>query len=243
MHECIAKTDVGEQRDYNEDSVLAVAPSDDTALLAVADGMGGHKAGDVASQLAIDTLRKAFGPEGAFPTHSNREQRLNEAIAEANESIYTHEENDGGQFGMGTTVVAALIDNGQAIIGNVGDSRAYTIDDSKIKQETVDQSLVQELVEQDQITEEEATAHPQRNVLSQSLGTDETVDPDFYEVAVEDALLLCSDGLTEEVSDDKIQEIVIRAETLDNAGQALIDQAKKNGGSDNVSAILYKPAG
>ena len=236
--ETAGTTDVGQQRDHNEDSVLATALTDETAILAVADGMGGHSAGDVASQLAIDTLREdLIDGDDSLPPRSEWQDRLATAIGRANQVIYDEAASDRSKSGMGTTVVVALVQGTDVVIANVGDSRGYVLDDG-LTQVTVDQSLVQELVEQGQITAEEAKDHPQRNVISQSLGTDEDVDPDFYEVTVAGRLLLCSDGLTEEVADESIERIVSQAATVSDAAEQLVDRANENGGSDNISAVL-----
>jgi protein phosphatase len=138
---------------------------------------------------------------------------------------------------MGTTVVAALVDGRKATIANVGDSRCYHIDNS-IEQVTVDQSLVQELVSAGEITEAEAEDHPQRNVVSQALGTTEDIKPDFYTQTVDGTLLLCSDGLTEEVSDNVIARLVTEKTTLAETAEALIDRANQNGGSDNITVAM-----
>jgi protein phosphatase len=235
--EIVATTDVGRQRDHNEDSVVAVEVSDEVALLAVADGMGGHSAGDVASHLAIETVRAEIGDEyETLPARSEWQRVLDDAIGQANRRI--HERASDDRSGMGTTLVVALVGDDKTVIGNVGDSRAYRVGDTGLEQVTVDQSLVQELVEQGQITEDEAADHPQRNVVSQSLGTDESVDPDFYETAVGETLLFCSDGLNEEVADETIERIISNASSLSEAAENLIDRANENGGSDNVSVAL-----
>lgn len=235
--EIVATTDVGRQRNHNEDSVIAVEVSDEVALLAVADGMGGHSAGDVASHLAIETVREEIVDEyDTLPDRPKWRDVLDDAIRQANQRI--HERASDDRSGMGTTLVVALVGDGKTVIGNVGDSRAYRLGYTGIEQVTVDQSLVQELVEQGQITEDEAADHPQRNVISQSLGTDESVDPDFYEEAVGETLLLCSDGLNEEVADETIRRVILNASSLSEAAGNLIDQANENGGSDNVSVAL-----
>jgi protein phosphatase len=230
------QTDIGEKRDTNEDDVLT-ASFDGTDLLVVADGMGGHAAGDVASDIATTELKEGIGD--ALPAAREEYERiLEEAIKAANEEIHTLASDDPSLSGMGTTVVAALVDGGEATIANVGDSRAYHIDGG-IEQVTVDQSLVQELIERGEITESEAEGHPQRNVLSQALGSTDNVEPDFYQQTVSGALLLCSDGLTEEVSDGRIAETIAETSTLADAAETLIEQAKDNGGSDNITVALY----
>jgi protein phosphatase len=139
---------------------------------------------------------------------------------------------------MGTTAVVALCVDNEAIIGNVGDSRGYRICD-EITQVTVDHSLVQQLVDAGEISEEEAKDHPQRNVVSQSLGNRVDIEPDIFRITVDGTILLCSDGLTEEVSDERIKEIVNDAPTVEEAADVLIQTANKNGGHDNISVALY----
>jgi len=229
------QTDVGKKRSTNEDSVCAVS-FDSEHLLVVADGMGGHAAGDVASDTATTELSAAV--EAALANNeSDYKTILDEAITSANVEIHELADSAPERSGMGTTVVAALVGNDMAVIANVGDSRAYQIGDD-LEQITVDQSFVQELVEQGEITPEEAEDHPQQNVISQALGTTETVEPDFYTVSGNSTLLLCSDGLTAELTDEKISEIVAEASDIDSATTQLIEAANNNGGSDNITVVL-----
>lgn len=224
------RTDTGRQRSHNEDAVTAVK-IDGVGLIAVADGMGGHAAGDVASQRTLSTLK-----ERLRTTTSDWKVALASGITAANTAVRSHPD-AGGDRGMGTTLVAAVINKQEAIIANVGDSRAYHIGDN-IVQVTTDQSLVQQLVEAGHITEAEAETHPQRNVVSQAIGTNEDIDPDFYEHTVSGTLLLCSDGLSEEVSDEQIYRTVTNATSLSAAADNLIAQANNNGGSDNITVAL-----
>jgi protein phosphatase len=234
-----ATADVGRVREVNEDSVCHVS-FENTELLAVADGMGGHSAGDIASQTALTALTESI-TEAMESGETDRRSILATAIENANSAVRSAATEDPAKSNMGTTLVAALVRDGAAVIGNVGDSRAYRVSTDRIEQITVDQSLVQELIEQGSITEAEARTHPQRNVISQALGTEESVDPDFYRTSVEGGtLLLCSDGLTEEVTDEMIQEILTSGGSLKGVGSALIDRAKANGGSDNISVALYQ---
>ncbi|OVE82825.1 Stp1/IreP family PP2C-type Ser/Thr phosphatase [Natronolimnobius baerhuensis] len=230
----VTRTDVGRQREHNEDTLFGTQLTDNTKLLAVADGMGGHAAGDVASQLAIDTLEETLGGD-SIPPRTEWKDLLESAIVDANRAIH---DQCNERSRMGTTVVVALVRSGEVLLANVGDSRAYTLTESSIEQVTTDQSLVQELVDQGKLTSEEAAEHPQRNVISQALGTDETVEPDFYEVSGADTLLLCSDGLTEEVADETIHELIHEAPTLAKGADLLVERANENGGSDNVSVLL-----
>lgn len=232
-----AQTDVGKQKSTNEDAV-ETASFGSAHLLVVADGMGGHAAGDVASELATTTISEAVS-SAVEAGRSDYEDILAEAIASANDAILKEADEVAAQRSMGTTVVAAIIEDNEAVIANVGDSRAYSVSDT-LTQITVDQSFVQELIDQGEITPEEAKSHPQRNVVSQALGTDETVTPDFYTHHIERHLLLCSDGLTEDVAEDSILSVIAESEDIDTAADQLIQAAIDNGGSDNISVILTK---
>ena len=230
-----AQTDVGKTRDVNEDAVLATVV-DDVALLIVADGMGGHAAGDVASEMAVEQIEDEV-LDGLNSGHADYERLLGSAITAANRRICDAAAADTSLSGMGTTVVAALIDETSALVATVGDSRCYHIDD-ELTQVTTDQSLVQELVEAGEITQAEAREHPQRNVVSQALGTTEDVSPDFYRFTPTGVVLLCSDGLSEEVKPSALQQLVTAHSSLSATADALINRANENGGSDNISVVL-----
>lgn len=234
--ETVATTDVGRTRDHNEDSVV-VAPTSGGRLLAVADGMGGHNAGEVASATAL----KAFVDElGDVLADESPERALESAMVAAGEAVVAAAAADAAREGMGTTLVAALVDDETAAVVNVGDSRAYRVSDAAIEQVSVDHSVVQELVDAGEIDESEAAVHPQRNVISQALGVSDDVEPDTFSVdlASDESLLLCSDGLTEEVRDPALREIVAGADSLAGAADELVATANENGGSDNISVVL-----
>jgi len=231
--EPVAVTDVGRERPHNEDSVYH-GRVDGRTVLVVADGMGGHSAGDVASEAAVETFIDAL--EGSEMV--SEEAALVSAASAANQRLHEMAADNRSLEGMGTTLVAALLDDEEATIVNVGDSRAYHIGDGDAEQVTTDQSLVQKLVEQGAIEPEEAEDHPQKNVLSQALGTDKDIDPDIYDVSLEGPLVLCSDGLSDEVSGEKIGEIVASAESFETAAQQLINRANEVDGSDNISVVL-----
>lgn len=231
------RSDVGRQPELNEDEVLCEPLEDDQCLLAVADGMGGHQAGDVASRTAVIELRGVVTRE-CTAEELAAETVLGRAITRANEELQTLAADNPNLDGMGTTLVAAVMRDGEAIIANVGDSRAYLVGEA-IEQITEDQNLARELVEQGTLSEEEARQSPHRHVLSQALGTGESVEPEFYETTLESqTLLLCSDGLPEEVGDEKIRDIVTEADSLSTAADTLVQTARDNGGSDNVSVVL-----
>jgi serine/threonine protein phosphatase PrpC len=240
MTNVACETDVGVERDRNEDEVLCSeldAGDFSGHLLVVADGMGGHAGGEMASRIAA----KEF--EGSVRTELQDGKSVREAFEpsfeKANEKVREASEENPEYSGMGTTLVAAVVsEDGEVTVGNVGDSRAYIADDS-IEQITEDQSLVQELLEEGVISEEEAEDHPQKNVISQAIGTDEEVEPDFYDEDLEGrSLLLCSDGLSDEVSDKEILDVISSSDSIEDAADRLIDEAKSNGGKDNISVAL-----
>ena len=243
MTNVACETDVGVERNRNEDEVLCSeldAGDFEGHLLVVADGMGGHAGGEMASRVAA----KEF--EGSVRTELQDGKPVREAFEpsfeKANEEVRNVADENPEYSGMGTTLVAATVsEEGEVTVGNVGDSRAYFVDtdEDSIEQITEDQSLVQELLEEGVISEEEAEDHPQSNVVSQAIGTDEEVEPDFYEEELNDErLLLCSDGLSDEVSDEAILETVSSADSVEDATETLIEEAKENGGSDNISVAL-----
>ena len=227
-------TDIGLVRANNQDQLLVAAP-----LFAVADGMGGHAAGEVASALACEALGRAF--EAAGPPSA---AALGDAAHQANQVVYDRAGADPELHGMGTTLVAvALVEDGSGdclAVANVGDSRVYVLRDGELRQVTKDHSLVAELVAEGQIAPEEAERHPQRHVLSRALGVYPDVEVDLTVVAPRrhDRFLLCSDGLSREVSDDQIASVLRRLADPDEAARALIEQAKARGGADNITVVV-----
>src|SRR4051795_13517848 len=226
-------TDTGRRRRHNEDSYVCEPP-----LFAVADGMGGAQAGELASGLAASALRGDPEPPRGGP-------RDDELIQEANRRVYERQSQDASASGMGTTMTVALIEDGQVAIGHVGDSRAYLIRDAALEQLTEDHSLVAELVRSGKLSPEEAENHPQRSVITRALGTDPDVDVDVFSVDTQDGdvYMICSDGLTGMVDDDAIRELVERHRgDLDAAAQALVSAANKQGGEDNITVVLFEIA-
>jgi serine/threonine protein phosphatase PrpC len=236
--ETAVKTDTGRVRDVNEDSVY-VGTGEGWRLLAVADGMGGHAAGDVASEEALEAFWP-FVEQRLADGGRDVEGVLTSGVTTANDRLRKMIAEDSSLEGMGTTLVAAAVESDVATLVNIGDSRAYHVTADSIEQVTVDQSLVQQLVEQGEITPEEADSHPQRNVVSQVLGTEDSVEPDTYDLTVSGTLLLCSDGLPEEVSASTIHDIVMGASDLETAADELIETANANGGSDNLTVALLQ---
>jgi serine/threonine protein phosphatase PrpC len=227
-------TDPGRKRRRNEDSYVIDPP-----LFAVADGMGGAQAGEVASRLAAAAFREFHGADDLDP-----EERLVAIIQEANRRIFERASDDAQVSGMGTTITAALVASEGLVIGHVGDSRAYRLRDNQFEQLTDDHSLVADLVRSGRLTPEEADVHPQRSVITRALGTDPEVDVDTFTVGAEsgDLFLLCSDGLTTMVGDEDISKLLTAARDLEQAGKGLVKAANRAGGEDNVTVVLFRLA-
>jgi serine/threonine protein phosphatase PrpC len=227
----IAKTDTGRQRRENEDSAFAHAP-----VFVVADGMGGAQAGEVASRIAVEAFAQGL-PDGGTP-----EERLASRVVEANHRIHEVSITEREHAGMGTTLTAAYLDGSELAIAHVGDSRAYLFRDGELKRLTRDHSLVDELVRRGKLTEEQAAEHPQRSIITRALGPEPSVEVDTwtYPVKAGDVLLLCSDGLTSMVPEDRVQQILATHEDLEAAAQALIDEANAAGGRDNITVVLFR---
>jgi serine/threonine protein phosphatase PrpC len=226
-----AISDVGRQREGNEDSML-----EDPPLFVVADGMGGAQAGEVASGLAVETLAEMPPDDG------NVEEELTEAITEANRRIHEKAQNDRDLAGMGTTLTAAFVHDGQVTIGHVGDSRAYRYREGELAQLTDDHSLVAELERHGKLTAAEARVHPQRSMILRALGIGPEVEVDTYcfTGAAGDVFLLCSDGLSGLVHDQVVAEVLEGCDSLEQAGERLVELANLSGGPDNITALLFR---
>lgn len=234
-----SKTDVGVKRTMNQDSLFCCdSPVGSFRnLYIVADGMGGHRAGDYASRLCIDSMVSMVkGSDSKTPVTI-----FEEAVAYANQTVYHAAQKKQEYEGMGTTMVACTLQGDTLYVANIGDSRLYLLQKG-IQQITTDHSLVEEMVKIGNITESEARVHPQKNIITRALGIDEEVQADYFEVRVQpsDIVLLCSDGLTNMVEDDEIEYIIHHSESLEEAGNALIEKANANGGSDNITAVLVQ---
>jgi serine/threonine protein phosphatase PrpC len=226
-----ASTDPGRKRRRNEDSYVVAPP-----LFAVADGMGGAQAGEVASGLAAGALEESGANGGG-------EARVVELIQEANRRVHQRATTDAATAGMGTTITAALVEpDGRVVFGHVGDSRAYLLRDDRLEQLTDDHTLVAELVRRGELSPGEAEVHPQRSVITRALGTDPDVDVDTFAVDARpgDVYLICSDGLSSMV-DIRVIEEILRSQRDDLAGasRALIQAANRSGGEDNITAVLF----
>jgi PPM family protein phosphatase len=228
------KTDTGRQRQANEDSYYAKAP-----LFAVADGMGGAQAGEVASRIAAGAFER--GPRN---DDAPAEGQLEEIAQKANREIHKLAQEDSSRAGMGTTLTAAMLRDDEVALGHVGDSRAYLLRDGQLKRLTKDHSLVEELRRQGRLTEEQAEEHPQRSIITRALGPepDVNVDTMTFPARDGDVFLLCSDGLTTMVSDDEIREILVGSKNLRTAVNKLVDAANRGGGRDNITAVAFRVA-
>jgi serine/threonine protein phosphatase PrpC len=224
-------TDPGRRRRHNEDAYVCQPP-----LYAIADGMGGAQAGEVASGLAAAVLGEGGGD-------GRGESRVTWLIQEANRRVYRRSSEDAAASGMGTTMTVALVDpqDGSIALGHVGDSRAYRVRGGELEQLTDDHSLVGELVRSGKLSAEEAEVHPQRSVITRAVGTEPEVDVDTFTVRFEpgDLYLLCSDGLTDMVSDREILALLAEAEDLDRAARSLVEAANAGGGEDNITVVLF----
>jgi protein phosphatase len=226
-----ALSDPGRRRRRNEDSYVVSPP-----LFAVADGMGGAQAGELASRIAVE----AMGAEA----DSTGEERVAALIREANRRVFARSHEDATASGMGTTMTAALVDDdGTVTIGHVGDSRAYRLRGDRLEQLTDDHSLVAELVRSGRLSAEEAESHPQRSVITRALGTDPDVDVDVFTVEGEsgDLFLICSDGLTTMVEDDEIQRVLAEGRAdLEATARDLVNRANRGGGEDNITVVFFE---
>lgn len=229
----ILRTDVGKTRTINEDAVFA-----GEGLYLVCDGMGGHQAGEIAAGMAVEVL------SGALKKKRPGIRVLLSAVAEANARIFAHAGERTGLHGMGTTLTALWADERHVLIAQVGDSRAYLLRGGVLRQCTHDHSMVAELVRNGSITPEEARTHPQRNLITRTLGTQSKVDADVFEFArqQDDRWLLCSDGLTSMVSDAEIAAALSGAPLAD-AADRLLEQALARGGTDNITLVLLEDEG
>jgi protein phosphatase len=228
-----AATDPGRRRRHNEDSYVCEPP-----LFAVADGIGGAQAGELASSLAAAAVR-----DDSTDGNGDGRQRVDELIQEANRRVYHRQSEDPSLSGMGTTMTVALVDDGHVWIGHVGDSRAYLVRQDTLEQLTEDHSLVAELVRSGRLSPEEADSHPQRSVVTRALGTDPDVDVDTFSIDAKpgDLFLICSDGLTSMVSDDAIlDEIRRHRDDLRAAAKALVRAANRGGGEDNITVVFFE---
>lgn len=232
-----AKTDIGSKRTMNQDYLYCNTESVGSFqnLFIVADGMGGHRAGDYASKLCVQTMVHSIETSA----HKTPVSLFEEAVAAANKAVFEEAGKHAEYEGMGTTVVACTVQEDTLYIANIGDSRLYLLRDG-ITQITDDHSLVEEMVKQGNITESEARMHPQKNIITRALGINGEVQADFFEIGIQqgDMILLCSDGLSNMIEDEDMEYIVKNSDSLQDAGESLIVRANENGGSDNITVVL-----
>ena len=230
-------TDKGNRRSLNED-YFSYIEEEDYSIYVVADGMGGHNAGEVASKMAAEGVVEYIK---ANITKINDKDILTKSIEKVNDDIYEYSMQDQKYSGMGTTITAALVTKQKIIIANVGDSSSFGVKEDKLIKLTKDHSLVQELVDLGTITEEQAAKHPKKNIITRAVGINSKVNVDIFYIEKNeyDMFLLCSDGLTNEVPKEDIIDILCLKCDLDEKSKQLVELAKKNGGRDNITVLLF----
>ena len=228
-----SRTEIGNVREHNEDSLTVLPP-----LFAVADGMGGHEAGEVASEITINTLND-LAPQSADA------EALARAVVAANLNVIKAPSQGVGREGMGTTLTAAILEKERLVIAQVGDSRAYLLHNDSLQQLTRDHSLMADMIEAGQLTEAEARVHPNRSVITRAIGSDPHMQPDLYELNVEtgDRLLLCSDGICGMIEDHEIASIMRQAPSAQSCADQLVEAALAAGGFDNATAVVVDVEG
>lgn len=235
-------TDAGKIRTSNQDFIFTSADPVGNLpnLFVVADGMGGHAAGDFASHYGVSVMVETVKKD----TNFNPVKAIRNGISKANEEVFRSSQENEEMAGMGTTMVAASVVGEYLYVANVGDSRAYLLDTDEIRQISQDNSLIAEMVRLGELAPEEAAHHPDKNIITRAVGTEEKVEIDFYDLKLEEGqyFLMCSDGLTNMVENDEIHKVVYEAEEagLDPA-QKLIEKANENGGKDNIAVIVVQP--
>lgn len=229
-------TDTGVVRDHNEDSVIICTNDEGSVLMAVADGMGGHKAGEIASSIAITNLSKRFNETFFKMNKSSAVEWIKTNINEINGLIFKHTEENPESKGMGTTLVLSIITEDYILFGNIGDSSGYVMKDKKIHKVTKDHTLVNLLVDAGELTEEEARNHPKKNILMNALGINDPIEIDIFDCSMDvEEILLCSDGLTTMVTNEQIEKVLNGEGTVEEKVIKLIKKANNRGGNDNIS--------
>lgn len=235
-------TDRGRIRQHNEDNGGVFMNKSGQRLAIVADGMGGHRAGDVASEMALTNLQNQWGETEEIKTADEAEEWLKTNIEKGNTLIYEHSKKVAECEGMGTTMVAAICTDRFTSVANIGDSRCYILNETGFQQLTDDHSLVNELVRTGQISKEDAEHHPMKNVVLRALGTEESVSIDIKTIIFEegDLLLLCSDGLSNKVTETEMIDILESKTDLNNKATTLIELANNHGGEDNITLVIVE---
>ena len=230
-------TDTGKVRDHNEDSVIILKNSNNEYLLAVADGMGGHKAGEVASNMAIEHITNKFNSLESLGDKDKAINWIREEVADINKSIFAYTDAHEESKGMGTTFVIALYTKDYLLFGNVGDSSGFVIKNSKLYKVTKDHTLVNLLVSSGELTPEEAKNHPKKNILMRALGANNPAEVDIFDVVDDgiEGILLSSDGLTSMLNETHIEKVIVGAGSLEEKVTRLIRKSNVRGGTDNIS--------
>jgi len=235
-------TDPGKVRTHNEDSVIIVENKMGEVLLAVADGMGGHKGGEIASSIAISHIGKRFQDTSSVGTKEDAICFIKEIVSEANVLLYKYTSEHEESIGMGTTIVLAILTKDFLLFGNIGDSSGYVVKNNKLSKITVDHTLVSLLVQSGELTLEEAKEHPKKNVLMKALGATSTIEMDVFVVERDiDGILLCSDGLTNMLDDEQITKVLLDEDiSIDERLKKLVTKSNNRGGTDNISIAYLK---
>lgn len=238
-------TDTGKVRSHNEDSITIVNKNNKEFILAIADGMGGHKAGEIASSIAIDYIEESIADKETIGTKDEAIEWLRQIVKEINKQIFTYAKENPESKGLGTTLVIAIKTEDYILYGNIGDSSGYVIKNEKLTKVTKNHTYVEMLLNTGKITEEDAKNHPAKNLLTRALGANDPVDIDIFDVDTSiDGILLCSDGLTNMVTDEQIEKVLNSNLPIEETVLKLIKKANSRGGTDNISiAYLKKESG
>lgn len=238
-------TDAGKVRTHNEDNVTIISNKNNEFILAVADGMGGHKAGEVASNIAIEYLTEEFETMETMGKKEDAIDWLRNVVKKINEKIFSYTKENPESKGMGTTLVVAIKTNDYILYGNIGDSSGYVIKNEKLHKVTKDHTLVNLLVSTGELTPEQAKFHPRKNLLTRALGANDPIEIDIFDVDnTVSGLFLCSDGLTNMVTDEQIEKVLNSSSSIEEQVEKLIKKSNMRGGTDNISiAYLKKESG
>lgn len=237
-------TDPGKVRDHNEDSVTIVKNINEEILMSVADGMGGHRGGEIASSIAINIIARRFSETTSIGTKDEAISWIQNIVGEANKEIYKYTKEHPESEGMGTTVVLAILTKDFLLFGNIGDSSGYVIKNKKLHKITTDHTLVNLLVKSGELTLQEAKDHPRKNVLIRALGAIQDVEMDVFDITDDvEGILLCSDGLTNMLSDEQIAKVLNEEHAGEQKLEKLVIKCNNRGGTDNISIAYLNKGG
>ncbi len=229
-------TDAGKVRDHNEDSLIIIKNNNNEVLMAVSDGMGGHSAGEVASSITINYLGKHFKETFINLDKNDAVTWIRNSVDEINSLIFQHEKNHPESKGMGATLVLAIITDSYILFGNIGDSSGFVMKDERLHKVTYDHTLVNLLVSAGELSKEEAKDHPKKNVLMKALGANDPIEIDIFDCDMDiTSILLCSDGLTNMLDKEKIEQVLLEDHTVEEKVIKLVTKANNRGGTDNIS--------